>query len=273
MTARERTGRRRVSVVVAAHNEQARIGRCLTSLLDVMGPDDELVVVDDGSTDATPTEVAAIDDGRLTSVRLDRRHGRGAARNAGLRVAKGEFVAIQDADDIALPGRLSALVTELVANPRAVAVSGQCVTVTSAGRPWRHATYPTSSDEAARTLHRGAMPLCHPATLLRRSAVEAIGGYDERYTRAQDLEMVLRIARLGEVYAVPHAVLLYRHDVVLPWPVWMSTRRFAREALGTVHPDAGLTDRARYVVSMCRRALRFARTTRSAAAELERCRP
>jgi hypothetical protein len=96
---------RRVSVVIPAYNAAAWIGEALQSVLMQQGAELEVIVVDDGSADETATIAAS-----YPGVRCIRQQnaGQAAARNAGIRAARGEFIAFLDADDVWLPGKVQA---------------------------------------------------------------------------------------------------------------------------------------------------------------------
>ena len=100
-----------VSFVVIAHNEAAGIERTLRSILDQRPPGQprEIVVVDDGSSDATPAIVAGLADGHeeIILVRLEENRGRGAARATGVRTATGRYLATVDADIVLPPDWLA----------------------------------------------------------------------------------------------------------------------------------------------------------------------
>lgn len=90
-----------LSVVIPAYNESTRIDRSVQSVLAQTRPVDEVIVVDDGSTDGT-ADVLAKYGGRVTCIRQDNQ-GQGVARNTGIRQARGEWIAFLDADDEWLP--------------------------------------------------------------------------------------------------------------------------------------------------------------------------
>ena len=100
-----RPGPRRISVVLPAYNRAATIERALRSVLDQTVPVDEVIVVDDASTDATAAIVAAVaaQDPRVVLLRRPRNAGANAARNAGLDRATGTLIAFQDSDDVWAP--------------------------------------------------------------------------------------------------------------------------------------------------------------------------
>lgn len=88
-----------VSVIIPTHNRDRTISRALNSVLNQTYKNIELIVVDDASTDNTAVVVGSFNDERIIYIRLDNRSGANAARNVGISVAKGEYIAFQDSDD------------------------------------------------------------------------------------------------------------------------------------------------------------------------------
>ena len=95
-----------VSVLLAVHNGEPYLRTAIESVLRQTVTDLELLVVDDGSTDATPSVLAGIGDERLRVLRTAERQGLARSLNRGLDDARGKFVARLDADDVALPARI-----------------------------------------------------------------------------------------------------------------------------------------------------------------------
>lgn len=264
-------GRAPVSVIVAARDEEAHLRESIGSLLAVLQGDDEVIVVDDASSDATADVVRAIGSERVRLIVSAVQQGRARSRNLGLQAAQHEFVAVHDADDIALPERIDALVAFLESNPDVVATSGQCITMTPAGRAWRHVMYPTGRGEARAALIRGVMPICHTASLMRKSAVLDAGAYAEEFVRAQDFDLILRMAQLGAVVAAESTGVVYRHPVWLSMSYWREARRYSRLAT-TGAATLGRWHQLRYVVAMTRRVARFLWTHRAAERQLRQMR-
>src|SRR6476661_7395721 len=112
----------RVSVLMPAYNQAHFIGRALDSLMAQTLPDWELILVDDGSTDATRTVIAPyLDDPRVRYERLDRNRGLGVALNQALAQATAPLIAYLPADDVYYADHLASLVDCLDAHPAAVA--------------------------------------------------------------------------------------------------------------------------------------------------------
>lgn len=132
-----------VSVIMPTFNRARWLGSAIRSALEQLQAGDELIVIDDGSTDDTRAVVAAFGD-RVTYLRGDHR-GAGPARNLGLAHARGELVAFLDSDDEWLPGKLAMQRTFLEAHPEVLFCFSDFQVVTAAGevqhrflRHWRH---------------------------------------------------------------------------------------------------------------------------------------
>ena len=194
-----------VSVIVPAYNASRFLPESLPSVLAQTWTDFELIVVNDGSTDDTVACVEAFTDPRIRLVTQANR-GLAGARNGGIRVARGTFIALLDADDLWHPEKLARHVAHLQANP-AIGVS-----------------YSASAfmDDEGRDMHlmqspklRGVIPrdvfLRNPvgngsAPVIRRQALDDIAFaaptgvegerwyFDERFRQSEDIECWLRIA-------------------------------------------------------------------------------
>lgn len=95
-----------VSVVIPTYNRAHLVGRAIQSVLNQTYQDFEIIVVDDGSTDNTEEVVKSFNDPRIRYIRHDQNRGGSAARNTGIKMARGEYIAFQDSDDEWLPEKL-----------------------------------------------------------------------------------------------------------------------------------------------------------------------
>jgi GT2 family glycosyltransferase len=197
----------RVSVVVAAYNAAATLEECLQSLLALQYPDYEVIVVDDGSKDRT-AEIA-----RQFPIRLIRTPNQGlsCARNEGIRAATGEIVAFIDADAWADPDWLTRLLQTFhegnfagVGGPNPVPPGdswlAKCV-YRSPGGP----THVMLDDQSAEHI-----PGCNMA--FRKSALEAIGGFDPIFTDAgDDVDLCWRLLERGWQLGYSPAAVVWHH--------------------------------------------------------------
>jgi glycosyltransferase involved in cell wall biosynthesis len=192
-------------VVLGVRNEEQSLDRTLWSVLTGQEVDLEVVVVDDGSTDATPGLLAgwAASDSRI---RVLRQEGLGLTRAlaAGCRAAGGEFIARQDAGDASRPGRFVHQLDAFVRHPEAALVSTGVLLVGPRGEPMvEH----RQSAEAARaglaaTERMGLHGPRHGTVMFRRSLYEEVGGYRPEFYFAQDIDLWLRMTEHGEHVAL-----------------------------------------------------------------------
>jgi glycosyltransferase involved in cell wall biosynthesis len=171
----------------------------------------ELIVVDDGSTDETPSILGefAREDGR-TRVLREPRAGIANARNVACRAARGRYLAILDADDLALPERLELQVAFLDSHPGVAVVGGAGIFIDEAGRELCTIPYPQTEDEVTAALYSGRSPLINSAATMRKAAFEAIGGYRRAMEVAQDYDLWLRIVAAGGITNLAQPVVRYR---------------------------------------------------------------
>jgi len=201
----------RVTVYIPAYNASKFLARAIESLLVQTYTADEIIVIDDGSRDETG-EIAHRYS-QVKVVRHDANRGLGATRNTAVRTAQNEFVASLDADCVAEPEWLAALVVAM-ADPKVAGVGGKLtegVQVNVADR-WRRAHMP---QEWGDSLVRNPKFLFGCNSLLRKSLVLEAGGYDERMrTNGEDTDLSARLrARGWDLLYTPVARATHlRHD-------------------------------------------------------------
>lgn len=201
----------RVSVVIPCYNAERVLGRALDSVLAQTRPADEIIVVDDGSSDGSAELVAA----KYPQITLIRQENQGpaAARNAGLKRATGEFVAFLDADDAWLPYKLALQVPILAEHRDVGVVCGPTIWA----EPSAAHTYAGSHDALVsppagyRTRPVASIFADHrirtSAALVRRSACEQVGPLDESLRSSEDTDFFLRLVAAGWQVAYTRAPL------------------------------------------------------------------
>ncbi|MFP5307675.1 MAG: glycosyltransferase, partial [Gammaproteobacteria bacterium] len=183
-----------VSVVLPTFNRARTLPRAIASVLAQGETSLELIVVDDGSTDDTERVVAALQDSRVRYVRRSGNGGPAAARNAGLALARGEYIGFQDSDDEWLPLKLEKQLAALRSAPPQVglALCGQL--------RWDTRTLWYLPAHARTGVRNGRLreEILHnnfaltPSWLLRRKVVEELGGFDETLPMLEDWEWLIR---------------------------------------------------------------------------------
>ena len=203
----------KVSVYIPAYNAEEFLSRAIEGVLAQTHPADEILVIDDGSRDATAGVAARYPTVRL--VRHDRNRGLGAARNTGFQAARNEFVASLDADCVPDPTWLASLMPHL--NDSEVVGVGGCLTESVRGTVadrWRCAHM---RQEQGDSLLRNADFLFGCNNVYRKSAVIEVGYYNEAMrTNAEDADLSKRLRAKGwnMVYEPAARVIHLRHDTI-----------------------------------------------------------
>ena len=222
-----------VSVLMAVRDGAPWVAEAVASVLGQTAGDLELIVIDDGSTDATPELLARVRDARL---RVDRRAAAGLtpSLNRGLALARAPLVARLDADDLALPERLARQGAFLAAHPEVGLLGGGVRELDADGREVAVRVPPTLDAPLRAALIR-RNPFAHSAVMVRRALVERVGGYDESVPVAQDYDLWMRLSRVTRLASLPEVVVVRR---LLPARV-SATRDDAR-----LHAEARIRWRA-----------------------------
>ena len=210
----------RVSVVMPVRNGERFLAEALESTLAQTLSDLELIVVDDGSTDATPEilERAAARDPRV-QVHRQQPGGLTVAINAGCRLAQAPLIARMDSDDVMEPDRLERQVEYLERHHHVALLGGGIVLVDEQGREIDREPGRMDLDFLARN------ELTHATVMMRTAAFRALGGY--RLDQSEDYDLWLRFDERHGVAAVPEPVIRYRLH-----PGQFSVTALERQALG-----------------------------------------
>jgi glycosyltransferase involved in cell wall biosynthesis len=204
-----------VSVVIPAYNAARYVAAAVRSVLAQGAPDVEVVVVDDGSTDGTAEAAAQVArEGRAVRVLRVANGGPGRARNAGVAASRAPLVAFLDADDRWLPGGLALRRRLLEGAPGAALAHGLVRYVDEAGTPIAFdplAFGPPADRRGGRVLRALFWGnFVHTSTVLvRRSALDEVGGFDERRALIEDYDLWLRLAARRPFVFTPEPVALY----------------------------------------------------------------
>ena len=209
-----------VSVLMSVHDGAPWVADAVASVLAQTAGNLELIVVDDGSTDATPDLLAAVRDPRLRVMR-QARTGLTRALNRALGAARGALVARLDADDVALPERLARQRAFLQQRPD-VGLLGSAAREIDADGALVRVVQPPAEDSALRRALIRANPFVHSSIVVRRALLERAGGYDETLAVAQDYDLWMRLARVTRLANLPEVLVVRRLDQAetcrLPWP-------------------------------------------------------
>jgi len=197
-----------VSVLMGVWNGAPRVREAIESVLGQTLGDLELVVVDDGSTDATASILGSFGDPRVRVTR-QRRGGLTSALRSALGLARAPLVARLDADDVALPERLERQRDFLERHPEVGLLGTAAREVDGIGREVGVVRPPTE-DAALRGALIRHNPFVHSSVMMRRSALEQAGGYDPSFPVAQDYDLWMRMSRVTRMANLPEALVVRR---------------------------------------------------------------
>ncbi len=198
---------------MAAYNADRFILESIQSILAQTHINFELIVVDDGSADRTAEIVLSLADPRIRLLRQSRNLGVVAVRNAAAAVARGRYIAILDADDLAHPTRFAQQKAFLDARPE-IQMVGSEMSLLERGRVIARRDPPRPDPVHLHWMLHHGNPIGHSSMMFRASALDRLGCYlreDMKY--AEDFDFAHRVARLGGISVLPERLIIYRvHD-------------------------------------------------------------
>ncbi len=192
----------RVTVLIGAYDSAPTLPAAIDAILGQSVQELELIVVDDGSRDASPAvaEAAMARDPRVRALRMPRNVGIARSLNAGIYAARAPVIAVQDADDVSEPHRLERQLELLDARPDVAVVGSRMREVDAHGRELRPRTSFAAGDVRPVLLRFNPIP--NTSAAFRRDWVLAAGGYDDRYRYAMEYDLWLRLAERHAIVAL-----------------------------------------------------------------------
>jgi len=203
----------RVSIIMPAFNREEYVAEAIDSVIAQTYEDWELIVVDDGSTDATLSIASTYADADPARIRILSQPNRGvvAARNAGIGISRGTFVAFLDSDDTWEPGKLASQIAVYEADPNAAFVYTGFTTIEADGSRLREVLPdPRFQGDISELLWLVDNEILGATLLVRRSTLLAVGMFDSRLAGAENLALRLRLAETGPVRFVDESLYNYR---------------------------------------------------------------
>jgi glycosyltransferase involved in cell wall biosynthesis len=199
----------RISIVMANYNYGRFLAQAVESVLAQTHRDWELIIVDDGSSDDSHTVIGRyLDDPRIRFHPVDHL-GQPGAKNAGLSLCRGEFVAFLDADDAWLPVKLELQLQEFEQKPFVGVVCTGRTLMDENGVELPYVQPPMPSGFVLAELFRDNF-LCFSSVMAHRTVFEHVGGFDPSLNLAIDYDLWLRVAAHYEIACLPQPLVRYR---------------------------------------------------------------
>jgi hypothetical protein len=184
----------RVSVIISTFNGERHLTEAVESILRQTFTDFELLIVNDGSTDATREILEHFADDRISILTNEQNLGIAASQNRAIAKATGEYVALMDHDDSSLPQRLEMQVNFLNVHEEVAMVGSSCICIDERSRVVSVQTCPTEQIVLKWDPVLRGCPFVHTSLMIRRSAMEAVGGYSGKYQYAGDYELISKLS-------------------------------------------------------------------------------
>jgi len=197
-----------VSIIIPTYNRRDFLREAIRSVLEQSFRDFELIVVDDGSDDGTREMIQREFPGLLTYL-YQENQGVSRARNRGLKLAQGEFMAFLDSDDLWLPRKLERQMAFMQSHPKAQICYTDEIWIRRGVRvnpKKKHAKY-------SGWIYPRCLPLCiisPSSALMRRGLLEEVGGFDEELPVCEDYDLWLRISARHPIHFLPEKLIVKR---------------------------------------------------------------
>ena len=236
---------------MAVYNGERFLRPAIESILDQTFTDFEFLIVDDASTDDTPAIIQSYQDSRIRVLRTECKSGAGYARNLGLRNARGEYVAVLDADDVAYPHRLATQAAFLDAHPEIALVGSAYDLIDESGARLKTVYEPTTPITIRWTLLFGGC-IAHSTAMYRLPVALEMGGYGNTLLGTEDFALWGRMAAVYPMAQMNQALAMYRfHSSGLSRSSAMSLRAESIVAIVRQNIEACIGDAIPTQVAMC----------------------
>jgi len=203
----------KISVIIPTYNRDRFIKEAIDSVLIQDFQDYEIIVIDDGSTDNTKEIVKSLKNKKIRYF-FQKNQGRSKARNRAIKLARGQYLAFLDSDDVFLPGKLTKQVKCLDEHPKIGMVYASALTMDENGRKLRKKYRATSSGliykEVAFTI---PLLIILPTVMVRKGIIDRMGGFDERMHSFEDVDLWRRLSKKFPVMAISKPLCTVRSHV------------------------------------------------------------
>jgi len=228
------------------YNAQEFLEEAINSILNQSFTDFEFLIGDDCSTDTSLQLAENISrrDSRVKVIKNDRNSGVSFTRNQLYDISNGEYIAVMDADDVALPERLEQQVKFLNDNKDYVCVGSNHGLIDKHGYFLTVLKLPETDNEIQSLALKGHGSICHPCAMIRSEALSKVNGYNENLSSALDLDIWLKLGEVGKLYNLQSQLLNYRlHENSISGSKGIKQRQNAKIACESAWKRRGIDGR------------------------------
>ncbi|MGB3535685.1 MAG: glycosyltransferase [Microcoleaceae cyanobacterium] len=198
-----------ISIIIPVYNGEKTIQETILSVLNQTYKNIEIIIINDGSTDSTLEVISSIPNSNIKVFSYPNT-GVSASRNRGIAEAKGEYISFIDADDLWTPDKLETQFNALQENPQAAVAYSWTDWINQSGEVIDHGGHHQISGDVYAHLFLGDFIEGGSNVLIRKSALDQVGVFDESVNFSEDWEMWLRLAARYQFVVVPRTQILYR---------------------------------------------------------------
>lgn len=202
-----------VSVILPTYNRAHLVGRAINSVLNQTYQDFEIIVVDDGSTDDTKEVINSFTDTRIRYIKHQQNKGGSAARNTGIKLANGKYIAFQDSDDEWLPQKLEIQVEAFsTASSEVGVVYTDMLRIEKDGKIkyWHSPTVTYGNLIDTKILEYQPFKIGIQSALINRECFNKVGFFDEMLPRFIDLDLFIRLLKDYHFYHIKQPLVKYQ---------------------------------------------------------------
>ncbi len=203
-----------ISINIVTHNRERYLTGAIQSVLNQDYKNWELIIIDDASTDNTAKLIELfLSDNRIKYYLVEKQKNISCVRNIALSKSNGEYIAVLDSDDVwEDKSKLTKQVEFMEKNRYVVIVGSAASTINNIGKELKTITKPVF-DEDIRKDFLTKNPFFHSSVIFRKEEVNNIGGYNEEIRYGEDLDLWLRLGKIGKLYNFITPFIKYRvHD-------------------------------------------------------------
>jgi glycosyltransferase involved in cell wall biosynthesis len=197
-----------VSVLMPVYNAEPYLGEAIRSIINQSFNDFELVICNDGSTDRSKKIIQSFDDKRIVYIENEKNIGIIGSRNKMVSIAKGDFLAVMDSDDLSSPHRLEKQVKFLKANPQYGICGSWAIKINQNNKRLGYIQMPSKNEEIRINLLFQSS-FVHSSVCLRRSLLKDFF-YSKEFPVAEDYDLWVHLANTTKMYNIPEYLLFYR---------------------------------------------------------------
>lgn len=196
-----------ISVLMSAYNSELYVKEAIESILSQTYQEFEFIIINDGSSDETDSIITSYSDPRIIYINNHQNIGLIASLNKGLKIAKGNYIARMDADDIALPNRFEMQLEVFKKNPDAIAVGSDYFSFSDSKKTYIKSSSDSDYNKAVLFF---SPCFCHPCVMMKNIFNELNIYYNNDFKHAEDYQLWTQLAFHGKFLNVTEPLLMYR---------------------------------------------------------------